>query len=55
LERFDDVVPHRICEVVWRGDNEIEWFDLFANKVIDPVELFLKVRVGFEVPGHDAS
>ena len=26
--------------------------DLFADEAVDPVQFRLKVRIGFEIPGH---
>ena len=34
------------------AEDEVERLDLLAHKVVHPVELTLKVRIRFEVPGH---
>jgi hypothetical protein len=32
-------------------EDEVQRFDLFANELVDPVQVFLEGSVGFEIPG----
>ena len=38
LQRSNDFVTNRVRQVIRRGDDEIKRFDLFANKIINPIK-----------------
>ena len=53
LEWGDQGLAHGILHVPRVVDDLIDRLDLVAHEVIDPIELGLELRIGFEVPTHD--
>ena len=55
LERRDQLLALRAGEIVGAAEDEPERFDLIPDELVNPVQLVLKLRVCFEVPGHGSS
>ena len=54
LQRGDQGLAHRILHVPRVMNDLIDRLDLVADEVVDPIELGLELRIGFEVPTHDS-
>src|SRR5690606_17785274 len=55
LERADETAVKRMVDVEGALQDQVERFDLLADKGVDPGELFGEVGVGLEFPGHGRS
>ena len=52
LQRLDRASGDRVGLVVRVAEHEVERLDLLAHELVDPVELFLELRIGLEIPRH---